>query len=118
MKRLFGLVLAGALLVGGASAFAQCGKCGAKGEAAIKGEAAAKGEIGGCFAKLKLTDDQKAKIADLKADCAKGGCPVAAKSKMDEGLKSILTADQYKQWQVESAKMQKEGGCPAMKAKT
>lgn len=112
MKKLFGLLVAAMLVMGSVSVYAGCGKCGPA------GEAHAKGDCGDCFAKLKLTDDQKAKLADLKADCGKGGCPTAAKAKLDEGVKKILTASQYKQWKSECAKAGKDGGCPLAKAKS
>lgn len=112
MKRVFGLLVAAMLVVGSVSVYANCGKCGPA------GEKQAKGDCGDCFAKLNLTADQKAKLAELKADCGKGGCPITAKTKLDDGAKKILTADQYKQWKSECAKAGKDGGCPLAKAKS
>jgi hypothetical protein len=67
-------------------------QCPAKGEAKCAGAAA--------LAKLNLTDDQKAKIADLQKECAKATSKSECRQKCAEGLKGILTEEQFKAWEA------------------
>lgn len=64
------------------------------------------------FSKLNLTDEQKQKIAELQEGCKGGSCPVTRKQKMEEGLKKILTPEQFKQWQDACTETTAKG-CPA-----
>jgi len=67
---------------------------------------------------LTLTADQKTKVDALMADCKKGTCSKEARVKMTAGLKEILTADQFTQWQAQcAAKGGKKGCCMAKPAK-
>jgi len=65
------------------------------------------------LAKLTLTDEQKQKIAVLKEECGKIGCPVTARAKCLKGLSGILTAEQFAQ--VKAASGKSEGCCAAAK---
>lgn len=105
MKKAFGVMLAGVVLLGGVAAFAGDGCC-AAGSATKATD---------CFAKLNLTAQQKAKVEALQAECKTNGCTATAYSKLAAGLKAILTPDQYTQWTAacEQAKGATAGGkCP------
>jgi len=96
MKKLFAVMMVGAMMIGGSMAFAG-GACCSGGDGAAKAD-----KMMGCnsdtMAKLNLTDDQKTKVAALKADCMKNGCNAEARTKFSTGMKDILTADQLTQW--------------------
>lgn len=97
MKRLAVLIVAALVLTGLDAGYAQCG-----GSCPLAG-AAAKACPSGCdvctaaMGKLDLTDEQKAKIATLKEECAKIGCPLTSRAKFSSGLKEILTPKQLAQ---------------------
>lgn len=95
MKRLVALMVAVAVVIGVQSAFAGagCGKCPASKAKADKSSACVATE------KLNLTAEQKTKVEALVAECQKGKCDKAAKEKIQAGMKEILTAEQYKQWE-------------------
>lgn len=95
MKRLIALAVVTVWAVGAAAVFAGEGGCahGAKAEG--------KGSCTDMFSKLNLTPDQKTKVDALKADCAGTKCTEAAHTKFMTGVKGILTADQYKQFEAQ-----------------
>ena len=105
MKKLILTMLAGVLMTGAAAVYAGGGCCG--------GDSAASGKSGktDMFASLKLTDDQKAKVAKLQADCLSGECTSASRDKFMKGVESILTADQLAQFKAACANHGK-GSCP------
>jgi Spy/CpxP family protein refolding chaperone len=107
MKRLFAFLVAAAVVAGAASVYAG-GACCAAGK--DKKTASAKAD---CFAKLNLTDEQKAKLATLKAECDKTECTQTSHEKFMSGVKEILTAEQLTAWQADCEKMGKSGAqCP------
>ena len=108
MKKVFGWMLAAVLMISASAAFADCGTCGS--DAKAKG-----GKPPCCMAleKLTLTADQKAKVTALQAECMKGGVSKEGCQKMCEGLKKILTNDQYQQWEKACSEAKKSGDCPA-----
>ena len=108
MNRILGWMLAAVVFISASAAFAQCGSCGA--------ESKAKGAKPPCCAaleKLTLTDDQKTKVTALQAEWMKDGVSKEGCKKMGEGLKKILTDDQYQQWEKAFAEAKKGGACPA-----
>lgn len=108
MKKLLGWMLAAVVLTSASAAFAQCG-------AGAGGPKAKGGKPPCCVAleKLTLTDDQKAKVATLQEEFKKGGCPIEGRKKIAEGLKKILTDQQYQEWEKACADASKAGGCGA-----
>jgi Spy/CpxP family protein refolding chaperone len=108
MKRL--VVLVAVLVIGAQASFANCGKC-----PGDKAKADKKAASCPSMDKLNLTAEQKTKVEALCGECKKGSCDKTAEKKLQAGMKEILTADQYKQWnelcQAQSAK----GGCCASK---
>lgn len=56
------------------------------------------------FAKLNLSEEQKAKVAALKEDCEKEGCTEASEAKMQKGLEEILTKEQLAQWKADTGR--------------
>ena len=111
MKRILGLMLAGVLLLGTTAAFAAEG-CG--GGAADAPKAAKCSLCDAALSKMKLTDDQKTKIAALKEECQKVGCSIKGREKCLAGLKEILTAEQFAEVKAATEKAGK-GGCGAAK---
>ena len=111
MKRMIGCVLVGVLLLGATAVFA-AGGCGGGDAAAPK--AAKCSACDTALSKMKLTDDQKAKITALKDECQKVGCPIKSQEKCMAGLKEILTAEQFAEVKAVCEKASK-GGCPASK---
>jgi outer membrane PBP1 activator LpoA protein len=115
MTRLVALIVAAVVAVGVQTSFANCGKCpGDKAKSEAKGYCSS-------MDKLNLSAEQKAKVDALVAECQKGKCDKASKEKMQAGMKEILTADQYKQWDAQcKAACEKPakaaGCCPAKKA--
>lgn len=59
------------------------------------------------FSKLNLSSEQQAKVDALTAECATTECTVTAKKNMNEGMKKILSAEQYASFQA----MCKDAGC-------
>ncbi len=108
MRRLFATMIAGAMLAGGSIVYADGACCAGHGDSA-KGDKAM--TCNDTFSKLNLTEDQKSKLAALKADCMKTGCTPESRDKFMKGLKQILTADQYSQFQSACEKAAK-AGCP------
>lgn len=106
MKKVFGWMMAAVVLSAATMAFAadkEKGCCSAK-EKKTCCEAA--------LSKLKLTDEQTAKVAALQKECEGIACQKACKKKMQEGLKSILTEDQYKEFQAACKESVAKGTCP------
>jgi Spy/CpxP family protein refolding chaperone len=100
-------------LLTSASAFAggACCPAGAKAKAtaAVKQECV----VDGAVAKLNLTDEQKAKLTALKEECDKAGCTEASHTKMQEGIKAVLTPAQYSEFEAACKKADK-ASCPFM----
>lgn len=96
MKKILSLIIA-AIVATGTVAWANCGAC--PGDKA-KAEAPAKCAGTAALGKLNLTDEQKAKVADLQKECAKATSKAECRQKCAEGLKSILSDEQYKQWEA------------------
>jgi hypothetical protein len=106
MKRVLGWMMAAVVLSAASMVFAadsEKGCCSVKQKKACCEKA---------MSKLKLTDEQTAKIAVLHKECAVIACQKACKQKMQEGLKSILTGDQYKEWQAACKESAAKGTCP------
>ena len=108
MKRLLGLAVAVVILIGAASVYADGGCC-----AAGKAKSAACGDM---FGKLKLTDDQKAKVTALKDECLKATSTSERREMMTKGMQSILAPEQFAQWKSACDKGMKSGGCTSMKS--
>jgi Spy/CpxP family protein refolding chaperone len=117
MRRLFAVVVAMAVTVGAASVSVAKNCC--PGEGAKKAEAPAEGKAG-CgdkFAKLNLSDEQKAKVNALMQQCQKATSKSECREMMSSGLEKILTPEQMTQWKADCEKMNKANGeCPYMKS--
>jgi hypothetical protein len=96
MKRLIALAVVTVWAVGAAAVFA-----GGEGGCTHGAKAEGKASCGDMFSKLNLTDEQKTKLTALKAQCDGTKCTEAAHTKFMTGVKGILTADQYKQFEVQ-----------------
>jgi len=115
MKKWFVCLFAAVMLAVATSGFAGCGSCSGDVPAPkVKGDAMA---CAVSLEKLNLTADQKAKVAALQEECKDVKCPVACRAKMAEGLKGILTDEQFKQWEKACADAKKSGACPLSKDK-
>ena len=112
MKRLLGLAVAMAVLIGTASVYADGGCC-AAGKAKMGAKRAACGDM---FSKLNLTDVQKAKVAALKDECLKATSTSERHQMMAKGMQDILTPQQFAQWKAMCDTGMKSGACPAMKS--
>ena len=111
MKRVFGMLVAGVLVLGASANFAGAGCCASDNDAKPSVNFTANNDY---FAKLNLTADQRSKATDLLAACKSGNCTVAAHEKMAAGLKTILTSEQYAQWTAvcDQSKAAQSGKCP------
>jgi Spy/CpxP family protein refolding chaperone len=114
MKRLLAFAVAGVVALGAASVFAGGACCAAGKDKKISAKADGKAGCGDVFAKLNLTDEQKTKLAALKAECDKEGCSEASHTKFMKGMKEILTAEQLALCESE-CKKETKSGCPYMK---
>jgi Spy/CpxP family protein refolding chaperone len=95
MKKTLSLIIV-ITVVTGAAAWAHCGNCpGDKPKTEVKG-----GSGTAALEKLNLTDEQKAKIADLKKECAKATSKAECQKTCAAGLEKILTPEQFKEWQA------------------
>jgi Spy/CpxP family protein refolding chaperone len=112
MKRLLGLAAAVAVLIGTASVYADGGCC-AGGKAKMSANGAACSDM---YSKLKLTEEQKAKVATLKDDCLKATSTSERHAMMTKGMEKILTPEQFAQWKSTCDEGMKSGACPAMKS--
>jgi len=116
MKKLFGWMLAAVVLISASAAFAAgCGSCPSD-KPAAKGACTKAGSCG-AFDKVNLTPEQKEKVAALEANCKGVKCPIECKKKMTDGMKNILTAEQFTQWQKACEDASQGGGCPRTGAK-
>ena len=107
MNKVLGLVLAGVVTLGVATAFAGGDGC-CMGKKAKSG-----GSCSDMFSKLNLTDDQKAKVNALHEECAKATSTSESRAAFNKGIEGILTPEQLKQWKADCDKM--KGGCEGMK---
>jgi hypothetical protein len=118
MKKLF-ITLAAIALMGMTTAKVQagCGGCGAHGDKAAKAEAKAGCASSDCFAKMELSDDQKAKITEARKQCANATSKEECRKICAANFEKILTPEQYKQWQAATTDCPAaKGGCPFSKA--
>ena len=112
MKRFCVYAVAAALLVGAASVYAGDGCC-----AAGKMKDSAKGAAcGDMFSKLKLTDEQKAKVTTLKEQCNRATSTSECRDIMAKGMEQILTPEQFAQWKANCDRAMKSGACSSMKS--
>lgn len=104
MKKLWIVALIAAF-VGGTSisSYAGCGHC-------EKGKKAACGKSGcdALLAGITLSDDQKAKIAEIEKGCD-GSKEACAKAK--DSIRGVLSADQQKAFDENAAKCNKKSAC-------
>lgn len=115
MKQLFSLIAAGAVLLAGTAVYAGGACCPAKGDRAAKGKAD-KVACTEFLSQLKLSDEQKAKIADLKAECEKnGGCSAENHARFIKGLKQVLTPEQVAEC-IAACEKAGKGPCPMSKS--
>ncbi len=105
MKRLIALAVVAVWVVGAAAVFA--GEGGGCTHGAAKTDS--KSACTDMFSKLNISAEQKTKLAALKEQCAGTKCTEAAHTKFMSGVKEILTADEYKQFEAQCAKL----GCGA-----
>ena len=111
MKKIIGLLLAAAVMVGVATLYAQggCSSCGTS--AGAKGcPLAGKADTMG---KLNLNDEQKAKIVALREECTKAGRTPESCAKFMKSMESVLTAEQLTAWKAACQKAKQGGGCPS-----
>jgi hypothetical protein len=83
---------------------------------ASKAKAEAAKPAQGCRAALsglKLTDEQQTKVNALLAECDKGGCSETTCAKMMEGMKGVLSEEQFNSFKSNCDKGAKSG-CPMM----
>lgn len=108
MKRTIGLVVAVVVVAGVAAVYAGGDDCCAAGKA----QSAAGCTRGSMFGDLKLSAEQQTKLDALVKECQDAKGSAAAHEKFMDGVKSILTAEQYTQWTAACEKMPKSGTCP------
>ncbi len=107
MKRTIVLACLSVILLGSGAAYAGGGCCGMS----KKGDQA--GACDNVFSKLNLTADQKAKLADLKAECTKAGWNETTHQKFMKGVEAILTPAQRADWKAACDQMSKQADhCP------
>jgi Spy/CpxP family protein refolding chaperone len=107
MKRMIGIVVAAAVVSGVAAVYAGDACC-----AAGKAKAGATGSCAGMFSGLKLSDEQQAKVDALVKECQGAKCTEESRAKFMAGVKGVLTAEQYTEWQAQCDKAKKSGACP------
>jgi Spy/CpxP family protein refolding chaperone len=116
MKRLFALTVATAFILGAASVYADGGGCCAGMSKSSKMSASCTDTM----SKLNLTDAQKVKVEALKEQCNRATSTSERREMMSKGMQSILTPEQFTQWQSGCEKAAKSssgaGECPFMKS--
>jgi Spy/CpxP family protein refolding chaperone len=110
MKRILAFAVAAIITMGAAAVYAGPGCCAGMSKTGAKGGACS----GDMFSKLKLTDEQKAKVEALKADCRRATSTSECHDVFSKGLEKILTPEQLTQWKAQSDKAVKGGTCPFM----
>ena len=91
MKKLVVLIVAGVIALGSISAWAGGSCCASK----------KKNGYASCtdhMSALNLTDNQKAKIADIEAACKAAGSNKESCAKAKEEISAVLTDEQRTQW--------------------
>lgn len=116
MKRLYSFAVAAALVLGAVSVYAGDGCC-----AGMSKSSKMSASCGDMFSKLNLTDAQKAKMETLKEQCNRATSTSERREMMAKGMQSVLTPDQFTQWQSGCEKAAKtsstgSGECPFMKS--
>lgn len=109
MKKFLAFTAAAVVALGAVSVFAGESCCGGMSKSSAKGAS-----CGDMFGKLKLTDDQKAKVEVLKQECLKATSTSEFHAMFNNGLEKILSPDQLAEWDMHSGKAQKAGSCPLM----
>ena len=109
MKKLVGMIVSAAVL----SLIASAG-AGEMKMSCCSGEKA--GSCAQMSSKLNLTPDQQTRITLLNARLTTATSRSERKTMFDQGMKQILTADQYTQWKSAADKMAKTGTCPYMES--
>ena len=110
MKKLLAFAVAAIITIGATAVYAGQGCCAGMSKSGAKGAACG----GGMFSKLNLTDEQKAKVDALKADCRRATSTSECHEIFSQGMEKILTPEQFAQWKAQSDKAMKSGTCPFM----
>ena len=112
MMKWFMMVVVAGILAAAPAAMAGGACCG--GDKAAKAGGCSKSACDQMAKDLGLSDEQKAKIAEIKAGCD-GSKEACAKAK--ESIRALLTADQQKAFDEKcAAGCEKKGGCTKEKA--
>lgn len=113
MKRMIGIVVA-AVVMAGVAAVDASDACCASSKAKAEGQSCCSKGQSGCaaFSGLKLSDEQQGKIDALVKECQGTKCSETSEKKFMAGVKGILTAEQFTQWQAQCEKAKKSGSCP------
>ena len=110
MKRLFGFVVAVAVLAGVASAYAGGSGC------CMGGKDATSASCSAMFSKLDLTSQQKAQITALQEQCKRATSTSEYHAMFTAGVEKVLTPEQLTQWKAKCEKADKGGQCPYAKS--
>lgn len=108
MKKLWIVALVAALVGGASVSYAGCGHC-----EKSKKEACAKSGCDKLLTGITLSDDQKAKISGIEKACD-GSKEACAKAK--DSIRAVLTEEQQKAFDANSAKSAKGACCDKEKA--
>jgi len=114
MKKVLAFAVAAIITMGAVAVYADGGGCSGMTKSSAKGGSC----CGDMFSKLSLTDDQKAKIESLKADCGRATSTSERHQIFSQGLEKVLTPDQLAQFkaQCDAAKAKAGGECPFTKS--
>lgn len=115
MKHIVALTIAATILLGGSLSYAGSACCSGGSHGRTGAKANKDFYCSDVLSKLNLSDDQKKKIADLKAECDKQGCSESTQTKYWNGIKEILTPEQLSQCKSECEKAHKTA-CPLLKS--
>jgi Spy/CpxP family protein refolding chaperone len=91
MNKFLAFVCTATILVGASAAFAGEGCCAAGKAKQTSAKAASCDDV---LAKMNLTDAQRAKLAELKADATKAGWSDEAKATYAKAVEQVLTPEQ------------------------
>ena len=110
MNQKLTVILAAGVLWAGVAVYAGGGCC-----AASRQLGASTDKVSACddtLSKLNLTDEQKTKLADLKAEATKANWTADAHAKYMKGIEALLTPAQLTDWKAACEKMSKGAQCP------